>query len=123
MVKAPYPFALELNNRDSQLTVSISASAVGARTRAGTDAVGFSTGNDTTIGSISTPSSLSDDAWVDLAAVYDPAGAAPQKRLYVDGTLKVSKTLTTNARRPSSTTCASSRPLTALEIADFATGL
>ncbi len=39
----------------------------------------------------STPGAVPDRTWVHLAFTYDPAGAAPQKRLYVNGVLNASK--------------------------------
>jgi hypothetical protein len=39
--------------------------------------------------------SVADQVWVHVVGVYDPAGAAPQKRLYLNGTERASATLAT----------------------------
>ncbi len=48
-----------------------------------------------TVDVVTSPLTLSNGTWYHAVAVYDPAGPAPQKRLYIDGALSQSKTLTT----------------------------
>jgi hypothetical protein len=57
--------------------------------------VGFGTGHAGGVDDMISPTgTIPDNTWVHVAAVYDPAGAAPQKRLYVNGALVTSKSLT-----------------------------
>jgi hypothetical protein len=56
----------------------------------------FSTGHAGAVDDLRTGvGAVPDTTWVHLAGVYDPAGAAPQKRLYINGAMTGSKTLTT----------------------------
>ena len=58
--------------------------------------VAFGTGHAGSTADLHSPSgSIPDDTWVHVVGVYNPAGAAPQKRLYIGGALSASDTRTT----------------------------
>jgi hypothetical protein len=58
--------------------------------------IGFATGHAGTVDDMLSPvGALPDATWVHVIGVYDPSGAAPQKRLYINGVMVASKTLTT----------------------------
>ena len=44
---------------------------------------------------MSTSAIIPDNQWINVVAVYDPNAAAPQKRIYINGALNASSTLTT----------------------------
>ena len=57
--------------------------------------IAFGTGHAAGIQDLFSPTgTIPDQTWLHVCGVYDPAGAAPQKRLYIDGTMVVSETRT-----------------------------
>jgi hypothetical protein len=60
----------------------------------GSDVLYFTTGAAASADNVVVPAVIPDQTWVHVVAIFDPMGAAPQKRLYVDGALKASRTLT-----------------------------
>jgi hypothetical protein len=60
----------------------------------GADKVSFNTGSGAANHHLHSTRPIPDDTWVHVAAVYDPAGPAPQKRLYVNGALDASASVT-----------------------------
>jgi hypothetical protein len=59
------------------------------------DTVAFGTGHQGSIHELhSGANTIPDGVWTHVAAIYDPAGAAPQKRLYINGALNAMATLT-----------------------------
>ena len=61
----------------------------------GSDVIAFNTGHSGYADVMSSPlGTLPDGVWTHVTAVYDPSGAAPQKKLYLNGVLAKSETLT-----------------------------